>query len=337
VPKALAKLIDTPKRAMLEIEHLETKLSIDPGRTDLLKRIVKLRAAIDAFENQRAQHELAACEILSALLPDARLSAIEAILNGVYRRRLRDIVGPALADKIPVEINSDLRNAIAMASSERENRKLFLKIIKHHIEGDEKWPRRHHKNVEFFENVAKAGIDADLWQSEFPRRYRCVDIDGGWVYLRAETDPIRILQMGNFFGTCLSLGGINAYTTAANACELNKRVIFAYDSNGRAVARKLIGLTAEHKLIGFHTYTNDSQGRASRDLEKRVDLYARTFADACRIDLVDEGDIPTLFAERWYNDGCASWVEPDDSTQSKPNVSEVTTIAPSELSLNHAE
>ncbi|HEV8633466.1 MAG TPA: hypothetical protein VG370_04385 [Chloroflexota bacterium] len=70
-----------------------------------------------------------------------------------------------------------------------------------------------------------------------------------------ETDPLRILPMGNYVDTCLSFGGINAFATVANACVLNKRVVYAAADAGRVLGRKLIGLTAEGKLVGFRTYT----------------------------------------------------------------------------------
>src|SRR5262249_11157810 len=126
-----------------------------------------------------------------------------------------------------------------------------------------------------------------------------------------ERDPLSILQMGNYFDTCLSFGGINAFATVANACELNKRVVYATDGAGRVVGRKLIGLNEEGALIGFHTYsalTDQTGNEALRTVFRR---YLQDFAARCGLQLADAGRVPTLFAGAWYDDGVVPWNEDD--------------------------
>ena len=339
LPKSLAKIIEVRQRAQREIDFLTAALEIEPDRPDLHNRIQKCRLAIESFESNRAVHALDACEILNGLLEGSVFAVLEAIVDGAYRRRLRELAGPALYDRLPAELSSDLRNAIGLATTADYNRKLFAQIIREHLEGDAGWRSRHPLNVEFLAELANRGADIDLWQSAFPRRYPSADVDGGWVHLHVETDPLRILQMGNYFGTCLSLGSFNAFSTAANACELNKRVVFACDARGRTVARKLIGLSTGYQLIGFHTYTNDSTGHSAEALSRTVERYARTFADACRIPLVDAGDVPSLFAENWYDDGPTAWTTVDEeapaksSTVIKTSVTDSNVKSPSRISV----
>jgi hypothetical protein len=113
--------------------------------------------------------------------------------------------------------------------------------------------------------------------------------------------------MGNYFDTCLSFGGINSFSTVANACELNKRVIYARDGLGRIIGRKLIGISVEGKLVGFHTYTSLSDEKANEKLRTIFFRYAKDFASRCRLELAAAGSVPTLFAESWYDDGIAAW------------------------------
>ncbi len=42
------------------------------------------------------------------------------------------------------------------------------------------------------------------------------------VRLYLEGDPLRILQMGNYFDTCLSIDRDTAFSTVANAVDANK-------------------------------------------------------------------------------------------------------------------
>lgn len=152
-------------------------------------------------------------------------------------------------------------------------------------------------------------MDRAAWLDTAPRRYRCAAVAGGHVRRHLKRDPLRILQMGNYFDTCLSFGGVNAFSTVANACELNKRVVYATDSSGRVVGRKLIGITAAGALIGFRTYSalRDPAGNATlRAIFRR---YLAEFAARCGLPLADDGMVPRLFVAAWYDDGAVPWPE----------------------------
>jgi hypothetical protein len=112
--------------------------------------------------------------------------------------------------------------------------------------------------------------------------------------------------MGNYMQTCLSVGGGNAFAAVANACELNKRVVYATDGAGHVVARKLVAINAEGRLVGFHTYTTLGEAESSQ-LRAIFPRYLRDFAARCGLGMADDGVVPTLFAEAWYDDGCVAW------------------------------
>jgi len=166
--------------------------------------------------------------------------------------------------------------------------------------------------VSYLDGLRGRGVDVAAWLGDHRRAYRCGGVADGRVRLRVERDPLRILQMGNLFGTCLSYNDINAFSTAANACELNKRVIYAYDGHGRVVGRKLIGIERTGRLVGFRTYTLLDDKENNARLRAVVRDYARRFAAAGRLELADKGEVPTLFASRWYDDGTVPWDDDDD-------------------------
>ena len=60
--------------------------------------------------------------------------------------------------------------------------------------------------------------------------------------------------MGNLFNTCLSVGDSNAFSTVANACEINKQVLYLSNEKGHIIGRKLIALSKNGNLYGFNTY-----------------------------------------------------------------------------------
>ena len=57
--------------------------------------------------------------------------------------------------------------------------------------------------------------EGGAWLAAHPRRYACPGVPGGAVRLHLETNPLRILQMGNLFGTCLSRGDGSAVEACA--------------------------------------------------------------------------------------------------------------------------
>src|SRR5262249_31475274 len=112
---------------------------------------------------------------------------------------------------------------------------------------------------------------------------------------------------------CLSFGNCNAFSTVANACELNKRVIYATDSAGRVIGRKLIGINDAWQMVGYRTYTSLQNTEANEALYEIFRRYCLDFAADCGLSLSEEGTVPKLWAEAGYDDGRVSWgqvVEP---------------------------
>ena len=104
----------------------------------------------------------------------------------------------------------------------------------------------------------------------------------------------------------MSFGGINAFSTVANACDANKRVLYVYDTKGRIVARQLLALNTEDKLVGFNLYSTLSAEERPK-LTRAVVDYIQRFATRCGLELGSEGTVPTLLATDWYDDGITSW------------------------------
>jgi hypothetical protein len=128
-----------------------------------------------------------------------------------------------------------------------------------------------------------------------------------------EVDPLRVLQMGNPFGTCLALGGFNSHSAVANAVDLNKRVLFGHDGDGRIVARALVAVDSTWRLVRFRTYTAVDDRGVRAAVVEAVRRYLIWFAERCRIPTSDDGIVPTLAARIWYDDGCVAWAPvPDD-------------------------
>ena len=228
-----------------------------------------------------------------------------------YRRRLVAVVGVLFDD---LRFDDDLLNAALLTLDVQHNRRLLLRLLRAHLSGEHGWREQHPANIAFLRDLAARGCDAAAWLGMMPRAYRCAGVAGGRVRLRLERDPLRILQMGNLMDTCLSFGGINSFSTVANAGELNKRVIYATDMSGRIVGRKLIAISQEWKLVGFHTYSSLGDTAGNTALRAVFRRYAASFAERCGLEPADQGTVARLFAEAWYDDGVVPWIEDVEGT-----------------------
>lgn len=305
-PPGVRKALTQPMRLAGELAYLERALAAGPDTAGRAARAAGLRARLADPATLATQAAAEAAEALAAIAADTGLRAAERAVQLCYRAQLVRIAGPLPPDLV---FDDNLLNAVLLALDIRDNRRLLLRLLRAYVAGDQGWAARHPANVAFLAGLAARGVDAEAWRAAGPRRVRHVAIPGGVVRLRLETDPLAVLQMGNYFDTCLSVGNGNSFSTVANAAEANKRVVYATDAAGRVIGRKLIGLSAEGGLLGYRLYSTLG-GAAYAALDGIVTAYLRAFATRCRLPLADDGSIPPLFAERWYNDGAVPWDGP---------------------------
>jgi hypothetical protein len=270
----------------------------------LQARAANLRAYLADRERLLGAARDEARERMAQATAEALFAAAEQQMQACYHRRLADIAGALPAG---LRLNDDLMNATLLTLDARYNRRLLRRLLRAQLAGEKGWRERLPANAAFLDKLAAHGTNTKVWLSAMPRVYRCAGVTGGRLRLRLERDPVRILQMGNFFDTCLSFGGVNSFSTIANACELNKRVIYATDGAGRVVGRKLIAISDEGKLVGFHTYSSLADTPARAALAAVFAHYAADFAARCGLELADQGQVQKLFAEAWYDDGIVPW------------------------------
>ncbi|MFL5733103.1 MAG: hypothetical protein ACJ78Q_07850 [Chloroflexia bacterium] len=303
VPPGVRRALEQPTRLARELAYLESRPDLG-SRPELAARVTNLRARLADGETVSQAARAEAAEALEHVAAEAQLATLERQVMLCYRARLEKVASPLPPD---LSMSEDLMNATLLTADIQQNRRLLLKLLRAYVRGDHHWPELHPTNIAFLEDLAEHGVDKVAWLDSMPRTYRCPGVAGGRVRLHLETDPLHVLQMGNYFDTCLSFGQFNAFSTVANACELNKRVIYAHDGSGQVVGRKLIGVNKEWALVGFRTYISLPDNSAG-PLRAIFTSYASDFASGCHLDMAPEGTVPSLFAS-WYDDGTVPWTE----------------------------
>lgn len=312
MPPGLQSVLDWPRKMESERVHLAQHHAQTP-RDHWAARLANLDKRLGDRENLRREMAAELREKLHDAAARAMLEALEEQIAQCYRVRLDEIAGP-LPDKL--HLDEDWLNAALLSVDIHSNRKLLRALLRAEVRGERSWRENHPGNVKFLGELAASGVNVQNWMAPHRRRFLA---SHGPFHLRLEARPLAILQMGNYFDTCLSFGNCNAFSTVANACELNKRVIFAHDTKGRVVGRKLIGLNEDGHLIGFHTYTSLKNTEANRQLRRVFARYCEQFAADCGLTMAEEGTVPKLFAEHWYDDGVVNWNYEEDK-KPKPDV-----------------
>ncbi|MCU0491643.1 MAG: hypothetical protein MUD01_08650 [Chloroflexaceae bacterium] len=302
LPAGVRHALEQPAKLAREAAHLAMLAQQKPEQPGLAMRLASLQARLadEATLWEAAVEE--AGERLVQITAEARLAAAEQLLQDWLRKRLHLIAGPLPPDLM---LDADLANAVLIDAHVDANRKLLRQLLRAHLAGERAWREALSGNAAFLQQLAARGVDVAAWLAPNPASYRCAGAVGGRIHIYLEGSALRVLQMGNYFNTCLGVGGINAFSTVANACELNKRVIYVQDGSGRIVGRKLIAISSEWGLLGYRTYINAAP---ADQIERLLQRYVREFAARCGLPLADTGEVPRLVAAEWYDDGEEAWV-----------------------------
>ena len=310
MPPGVRDMVSQRSKLAKELAFIEAKLQAQPTRADLASRARNLRERLQDQKKHTRSIVEEAGERLKQVTAEAQLAAAEHLVMACYREHLDMVAGPVPDD---LQLDENLVNAILLTVDIKQNKRLLRALLRAYIRGERRWPETQPLNVQFLDSLNARGVNVAAWLGKHPRRFTFKGAHEGYVHLSLERDPLHVLQMGNYFDTCLSFGGINAFSTVANATELNKRVIYARDGKGRVIGRKLIAINEQGALVGFRTYTNLGWKEGGRELSVIFRRYATTFAQACGLQMQAEGNVPHLLTRHWYDDGITDWYEDTDA------------------------
>ncbi|MBL9127912.1 MAG: hypothetical protein JNL97_09715, partial [Verrucomicrobiales bacterium] len=250
LPADLVALLDRPARLREEHERLTTLVAERGGAAGPAKRLANLE---NRLRTPGAVASWMAKDLRRAL-PKAVFRARWESLASVVDRALRRHWRRQFAIAIPQPLDDDWHNALLLGAELSVNRTLWRRLVRHEAAGDRTWRWNHPGNRAWIDRARAAGIDTDRWLG--PHVWTTPRGGESWS-IHAEDDPLRVLQMGNWFDTCLQRSGANNFSVIANAVEANKRVLYLRNVHGTVVGRKLVALVPEDDrgiLIGFRTY-----------------------------------------------------------------------------------
>ena len=225
-----------------------------------------------------------------AVVFDRWVAAVQAAARAAFLRGFGRAAAPEwLASR-------DHRSALVAALRLRgESRRLLRKLVAARS-GPPPWDLRGEPaNHAFLARLARRRVVVAPWLDGIGAiRY---DDPSGALHLALEPDPLEVLRMGEHFGTCLSPGGENFYSTLVNAVDINKRVVYGRDEAGAVVGRCLLALTDAGRILTFHAYHHRGE------FETMMRGFAAELARQMGTKLAANGAVSPLLARRWYDDG----------------------------------
>eukprot|EP00913_Durusdinium_trenchii_P008808 g8274.t1 len=163
-------------------------------------------------------------------------------------------------------------------------------------------------NRKWIEQAESNCFDVAGWLK--PRRWKTQLDVGGPIEIAIEHDPFDVFLMGSRFHTCLGLrSGCNHLSVLPNAADANKAVIYVDNGNGTIFARKLLTISTDGGLLGYHTYCHRDHGKGRRQLLDAVERFCGSLAGELGIPLADEGEPDEIGEHFWYDDDpvIAAW------------------------------
>ncbi len=303
LPKAVRKIIAMPQAIRKEQQALQTRQAKHALTQSAEKRLQKVTALLhDPAELQQSLSEQLDAEYEKQLL----LLKTEALAH-ILDRFLESYWYPIIGSRKKVFRNPDWDNAFYLYFTTDKNKRPLRRLLQALAQEDPQWPRQHPSNQQFLDEFARHGADPAEWLA--PVAWK-VTIHGRPYHLYIEPDPLKILQMGNYFDTCLSTGNFNAFATIANAVEVNKQVIYMRDTHDNVIARKLIAVVPTGFLACFNTYVSDP--KLYSVIKNYTDLMCMDIAKRSGLGLLKQKDEDRFFEDdgeefkvfcAWYFDG----------------------------------
>jgi len=302
VPVALGKQLredfEHGDKAALERAHLAAMPHRSPRQEARLATLSAGDRTLAAAPRGRTKRRLA--ERIDELLP----LAYRRELDAAFREILRDAWGITVPS-----LTQAWRDAVRFWLVVDDNRELLGRLLREAADA----PRRDVK-LTFAKNrewIAKTQQKLRLgpW---FASRRQELSVEGTTYVVALEEDPLEVLRMGIPFGTCLALDtGCNAASTVLNAIDANKRVLYVRGRDGKVVARKLVAITKELKIVGYNLYVS-MRGPGERAIRAAVDTMCRAISNEVGAPLAGTGEPEKIHEGFWYDDGTVPWGEDVD-------------------------
>jgi hypothetical protein len=226
----------------------------------------------------------------------------------VFRERLfltrldviEESILEALKHEMPVtSLTKDSERALRLLASVDDNRRGLRRALKAYWSGDQNYLSRHPATTAWYKE--HPSIPRDTWEHGISFEYNGIS-------LSIESNPLEVLKLGEYAGSCLGIGGLCSYSAAAVLLDVNKQVVYGRNRQGKVVGRQLLAISDDNRLICFSVYPLAAGDRVKTSFFE----YDLAFAHALGVSVFDpkeegapEYTVRSILSDYWWDDG--SW------------------------------
>src|SRR5437773_3675393 len=272
--------------------------TVDAARSMVPRALRDHRAGRRVLSNAQVGRHQAK---LRQRLPEIRLAAIRSAVVAHLQRS----IGLQRTAREALE-------ALELLQQAEGNRRGLRRFLRAHLAGDPDYLLPHPATVAWARRHPR--IDLATWTHGIDQHFTT---GGRAVSIRVERDPLEVLKLGTYVGSCLGLGGSFASSAAAVVLDINKQVLYARDDRNTVLARQLVAISDADQLVPFSVYplsTPPGLLRAFREVDRQL-------AAALAIEQVSADQrysIENILSQEWWDDG--AWPNDRDATDDGANV-----------------
>jgi hypothetical protein len=244
----------------------------------------KLRRHVAGSEPLEPAQVARALRVVAAGLPLAELKQLEQLT-------LATLAAPLAAAPLP-------QHALQLIQESDGNRRAYRRFLRAWGAGETNYRLTHPATREWVRRHPQ--LDLARWQAGI-----VVEADGGEhgrLRLAIEQDPIEALRLGSYVGSCLQPGGLCSYSSVAVVLDVNKQVVYARTPAGQVIARQIVAIADDHRLVCFHVYPLSSSSLVKRLFR----AYDQALAQALALPLLQGDDedyaIANVLSQQWWDD-----------------------------------
>ncbi|MBT6774120.1 hypothetical protein HOA91_02005 [Candidatus Woesearchaeota archaeon] len=207
-----------------------------------------------------------------------------------YRTRTEDVIKSNVEERIKHHFEQSQRIIVQLGL---ETKKLTLENVEETYKGLA-------KNKDKYNSALLSDLKTQVVTLKSLKGQKQAELKSGKkIIIQPEFDPLEIFQMGNYVqGSCLAINGVNPWSAVTNALDVNKRVLWAKDSQGNILARLLIAVDESNKLVRFPIYYS-----THLNLNTFFDNYIKELAEKCGFEINGSGyDVKEILDVGWYRD-----------------------------------
>ena len=218
------------------------------------------------------------------------LAVLDVLERHIWADLSRSLEGAEWTDAV--------EHGAALLAGAVRNRRGLRRLLRACLRGDRGWVERHPASQRWL--ARHAALDRSKWRQG-------IALERGGLRLAFELDPLETLRLGTYVGSCLSLGAILSDDAAAVALDVNKRVVYARDADGRVVARQLVALSEDDALVCFQVYPYESP----EPIQRAFAEYDRALAEHLGVPIHredpdgpgDSYEIASVLSASFWDDG----------------------------------